>query len=124
MFSHFFIVLSSVFALVACKYRRGDLVHSQLVNPHTSWKRSRIITHVTVVPQSSVFGVYVLSYVHPLCSCEITAFFGAFESDTSVCGAHVEIQTLPGGQLMAALLAREVHLQLSFPSLLLITHSR
>ena len=76
MFSHFFIVLSSVFALVACKYRRGDLVHSQLVNPHTSWKRSRIITHVTEAPQSSVFRIYVLSYLHPLCSCEITAFFG------------------------------------------------
>ena len=99
-------------------------MHSQLVNPHTSWKRSRIITHVTEAPQSSVFRIYVLSYVHPLCSCEITAFFGAFESDTSVCGAHVELQTLPGRQLMAALLAREVHLQLSFPSLLLTTHSR
>ena len=99
-------------------------MHSQLVNPHTGWKRSRIITHVTVVPQSSVFGVYVLSYVHPLRSCEITVFFGAIESDTSVGGVHVELQTLPGGQLMAALLAREVHLQLSFPSLLLITHSR
>ena len=99
-------------------------MHSQLVNPHTGWKRSRIITHVTVVPQSSVFGVYVLSYVHPLRSCEITVFFGAIESDTSVGGVHVELQTLPGGQLVAALLAREVHLQLSFPSLLLITHSR
>ena len=85
---------------------------------------SRIITHVTVVPQSSVFGVYVLSYVHPLCSCEITAFFGAFESDTFVRGVHVEIQSLPGGQLVAALLARVVYLQLSFPSFLLITSSR
>ena len=124
MFSHFFIVLSSVFALVACKYRRGDLVHSQLVNPHTSWKRSRIITNVTEAPQSSVFRIYVLSYVHPLCSCEITAFFGAFESDTFVRGIHVEIQSLPGGQLVAALLARVVHLQLSFPSFLLVTFSR
>ena len=99
-------------------------MHSQLVNPHTGWKPSRKITHVTVVPQSSVFGVYVLSYVHPLRSCEITAFFGAFESDTFVRGVHVEIQSLPGGQLVAAILARVIHLQLSFPSFLLVTFSR
>ena len=124
MFSHFFIVLSSVLALVTGKDWWGHFVHSQLVNSHTGCKCCRIITHVTVVPQSSVFGVYVLSYVHPLCSCEITAFFGAIESDTSVRGAHVELQTLPGRQLVAALLAREVHLQLSFPSLLLVAFSR
>ena len=99
-------------------------MHSQLVNPHTSWKRSRIITHVTEAPQSSVFRIYMLSYLHPLCSCEITAFFGAFESDTFVRGVHVEIQSLPGGQLVAALLARVVHLQLSLSSFLLVTFSR
>ena len=66
MLPHFFIVLSSVLALVTGKDWWGHVVHSQLVNSHTGCKCCRIITHVTVVPQSLVFSIYVLPHLHLL----------------------------------------------------------
>ena len=51
-----------------------NVVHSQLVNSHTGCQCCRIITHVTVVPQSLVFSIYVLPHLHLLWCYEITAF--------------------------------------------------
>ena len=47
-----------------------NVVHSQLVNSHTGCQCCRIITHVTVVPQSLVFSIYVLPHLHLLWCCE------------------------------------------------------